>query len=648
MNEQPLKGEYGIPVYRSSTEEQLESVPAQRRYIGEWFDRAGMITLDAIDFGGRTGSDERNIDAIADEAIRRKLAGEPVGHLVFYDSTRRARTGAQHWMTVKHKLGVHGIRVIAITRWSPVQMPGEDILDCIDAYAARQSSETAANASARNSQLRLLDNKRNHSTRAPFGLDRLYIGVNDEPVEIVREHPDGRREVINAVTGETKYTMEKGDNYDKSDRHRVELIEGLADRVETVRRIFHLKYMKKFGACRIARVLNDDGVISPRGGYWCGTSVDHISRNPVYLGRGRANWISQAFYYRQHPDGPRPTGREVGVPEKVLRPREDWVFREYDGLRDFLPADVREKAEAAISDYLDRAASGRVPQKKKLKANGRGTWPLSGLLIDERIGKRMTGTDSGHMRHRYYTSSSLDTLAKSELPVKRAMIPADPLERFVLERVEQIVCSLPTLRNDIEAELVRQQADREKRKGNLPELKKQRARVEKAIEVQNRMLSRVDDTTRIEAELERLTGESISLGHQITLLGGGEGLTGEDIDTLVGVVVGRLETLASEALDGDRTALRSLCKVLIDEAIANPETREVRFRFALPGWAFDDGIGRAGPKLESKLGDHPSKWASVTLEEATALVPKRCNKTCRRGFTRRGCGSCRRRKGHAA
>jgi hypothetical protein len=49
--------------------------------------------------------------------------------------------------------------------------------------------------------------------------------------------------------------------------------------------------------------------------------------------------------------------------------------------------------------------------------------------------------------------------------VKRAMIPADPLERFVLERVEQIVCSLPTLHDDIVAELVRQQAEREKQKG---------------------------------------------------------------------------------------------------------------------------------------------------------------------------------------
>lgn len=644
MNDQPLKGEYGIPVYRSSTEEQLESVPAQRRYIGEWFNRTGMIALEPIDFGGRTGSDERNIDAIADEAIRRKLAGEPVSYLVFYDSTRRARTGAQHWMTVKHRLGLHVIQVIAITRWTPVKVPGEDIMDCVDAYAARQSSETAANASARNSQLRLLDGKRNHSSRAPFGLDRLYIDSKDEPVEFVREHPDGRREVIDAVTGDTKDILEKGHKYDKSDRHRVELIEGQADRVEAVRRIFHLKYMQGLGANRIARILNDDRVIPARGNYWCASSVDHIARNPVYLGRGRANWISMAYYYRQHPDGPKPTGRDVGVPEKVYRPREDWVFREYDGLRDFLPADIREKAEAAIHDYLERAASGRVPPKKKLKANGRGTWPLSGILIDERIGKPMIGTDSGRTRHRYYTSGSLDRLAMSELPVKRAMIPADPLERFVLERVEQIVCSLPTLRDDIAAELVRQQAEREKRKGKLPELKRQLARVEKAIEVQNRMLSRVDDTTRIEAELERLNVEATTLGHQITLLGGGDELADEQIDEMVGVVVERLEALGTEALDGDRTALRSLCQVLIDEAIANPETREVRFKFALPGWAFGDANGRAVPKLEPKPGRHPSKWASVMLEEVTASVPKRCDKACRRGFKRRGCGSCRRRR----
>jgi len=644
MNEQPLKGEYGIPVYRSSTEEQFESVPAQRRYIGEWFERVGMHELEPIDFGGRTGSDERNIDAIADLAISRKNAGEPVGYLVFYDTTRRARTGAQHWMTVKHRLGLHGIQIIASTRWSPVKAPGEDILDCIDAYAARQSSETAANASARNSQLRLLDQKRNHSTRAPFGLDRLYINEKDAPVEIVREHPDGRREVIDAASGETSYILEKGENYDKSDRHRVELVEGLPERVDTVRRIFHLKYIEGLGPRRIARVLNDENTISPRGAYWCSSSVDHIARNPVYLGRGRANWISQAYYYRQHPEGPKPTGREVGVPQKVCRPREEWVFREYDGLRDFLPAETRERAEAAINDYLDRAAPGRVPKKKRVKANGRGNWPLSGLLVDNRIGKPMTGTISGLKRHRYYTSGSLDDLAISKPPVKRAMIPAEPVERFVLERVEQIVCSLPTLRDDIAAELLRQQAELDKTRGNLPDLKKQLARVENAVDVQNRMLARVDDTSRIEAELERLNNDATSLRQQISVLGGSEQLSAMQIDELVGVVVGRLEALAQGALDGDRAALRSLCEVLIDEAVANPETREVRFSFALPGWAFGDSNGRAVPNLEPELGQHPSKWQSVTLEEATVSVPMRCNKECRRSFTRVGCSSCRRRR----
>ncbi|MEO0513150.1 MAG: recombinase family protein [Planctomycetota bacterium] len=644
MNEQPLKGEYGIPVYRCSTDEQVGSVPAQRKYINHFCERVGLSVLEAIDFEGRTGSDERNINAIADEAIRRKLAGEPVRYLVFYDSTRRARTGGKHWTTVRYRLELHGIEVISATQWTPHKSPGDDLLDYVDAMSARQSSETAANASARNSQLRLLDGKRNHSSRAPFGLDRLYINSNDEPVEIVREHPDGRREVIDAATGDTKDMLEKGHTYDKSDRHRVELIKGMPDRVETVRRIFYLKYIRGLGANRIARILNDESIMSPRGGYWCASSVDHIARNPVYLGRGRANSISQAFYYRQHPEGPRPTGRDVGVPQKVYRPREDWVFREYDGLRGFLPADVREKADDAIDDYLDRAAPGRVPEKKRVKANGRGAWPLSGILIDERIGKPMTGTDSGRTRHRYYTSSSLNQLSKSKLPTKRALIPAEPLERFVLECVEQIVCSLPTLRDDVTAELVKQQAAREKQKGNLPELKKQLTRVEKAIDVQNRMLSRVDDTARVEAELEKLNDEATALGHQISLLGGGDEVAGEQLDEMVSVVIERLEALGTKALNGDRTSLRSLCEVLIEEAVANPETRKVRFKFALPGWAFNDANGRAAPELEPKLGRHPSKWASVTLEEATASVPMRCDKACRRGFKRRGCGSCRRRR----
>jgi len=644
MDNKPLKGKHGIPVCRSSTGRQVESVPAQRRHVCGWMDNQEMIRHDAIEHEGKTGSDEDIVDAIVDEAIRRKQGGEFFEYLVFWDNNRRARTGPLHWSKAKYTLKLHGIEVIAITRWSPIKTAADELVDSFEALAARKQSEDNACSSARTSQDMLLAGRRNHSSRAPYGLDRLYIGPDDVPIEIVREHPGDTREIIDPATGLVKNTLEEHEPYEKPSNARVELVPGLPDRINTVRRIFRLKYVDGVGADRIARILNDEHVMSPRGGFWCASTVDYMARNPVYLGRGRANWISKAYYYRQHPDGPKSTGREVGTPETVYRPREDWVFREYDGLRDFLPADVHEKAEAAIDDYLERSASGRVPQKKKLKANGRGTWPLSGILIDERIGKPMKGTDSGRTRHRYYTSGSLDRLAMSELPVKRAMIPAEPLERFVLERVEQIVCSLPTLHDDIAAELVRQQAEREKQKGNLPELKKQLARVEKAIEVQNRMLSRVDDTARIEAELERLNDEATTLDHQITLLGGGDELAGEQIDEMVGVVVERLEVLGTKALDGDRTALRSLCEILIDEAIANPETREVRFKFALPGWAFDDANGRAVPKLEPKPGRHPSKWASVMLEEATASVPMRCDKACRRGFKRRGCGSCRRRR----
>ncbi len=53
---------------------------------------------------------------------------------------------------------------------------------------------------------------------------------------------------------------------------------------EVIKRIFHMKRYKRIGLREIARLLNDEGIPTARGGQWRASTVKYILDNPLYKG----------------------------------------------------------------------------------------------------------------------------------------------------------------------------------------------------------------------------------------------------------------------------------------------------------------------------------------------------------------------------
>lgn len=81
--------------------------------------------------------------------------------------------------------------------------------------------------------------------------------------------------------------------------------------IEIVRRIFNL-YVHGNGLKRIARLLNDEGVPSPRGGYWQANSVRGLLMNTIYI--GQQIWNKREYFKLGN------SNKRISRP----KPKEEW------------------------------------------------------------------------------------------------------------------------------------------------------------------------------------------------------------------------------------------------------------------------------------------------------------------------------------
>ena len=74
---------------------------------------------------------------------------------------------------------------------------------------------------------------------------------------------------------------------------RVILIPGPPAEVETVRRIFLMFARERMSEGKIARTLNTEGIVGPRGNRWCHQTINYLLRSEKYI--GNLVWNRQSF-----------------------------------------------------------------------------------------------------------------------------------------------------------------------------------------------------------------------------------------------------------------------------------------------------------------------------------------------------------------
>ena len=241
MNEQPIATPVALYARVSSDRQDVDlSVAAQLRALREHADKNGYVVVREFVDEAESGrvADRPQFQEMLDEA---KSSQAPFEEILVWKFSRFTRK-REHAVAFKSMLRRRGIRVVSITEQADDTAAGrllEGIIESVDEFYSENLAQD------------VLRGMREAASRgfwvasyAPFGYNRVM--VQDGPKKRPTLVPDPNTSGV-------------------------------------VKRIFDMAEAGK-GTIDIARILNDEGILSPRGKLWGKTSVHAILINEAYTG----------------------------------------------------------------------------------------------------------------------------------------------------------------------------------------------------------------------------------------------------------------------------------------------------------------------------------------------------------------------------
>jgi hypothetical protein len=504
---------------------------------------------------------------------------------------------------------------------------------------AQQTARGIADNSSRGSQQALREGRRSHATKGAYGIDRLYMTEDDEPICIIRLLADGTRLNLDPKTKEVRLRYEPGKmGFKKEKKDKVTLIPGDPEHQAVVVRIFSMGYEEGLAGTRIATILNNEGIPSPNGKRWSKPVIDAMLVNETYCGVGYANRYSSALYFNQAEGRPEPLPKEQGRRIRGIRPEASWFTVAYPELCEYLPEHLRRAAMKAQAEHREKIKTGKITDPAR--RNGRLTHLLSDILVEPTTGESLMAKRSGD-RIYYWLNQSNELYPKGS-PL-RNWLPSGPLHRVVLEEMEALICSLPDLRERIIKEISDQ--DRERRGGSgeadqlLATLDKLKARLKSQV----RRLGGDDDAIVNDA-IDETTKQIRLTEDKLAGINSGPALTGDEVAAIADGIIADLSTMLKDLASEGDPALRKLAETLISSATARLDANEVDFEFAIPA----DLIQRRNVRLAARNGPascrQAYKWRPIPLDAVTVELPKRCSGECWEPYIPKGCDDCRRQR----
>lgn len=272
-----------------------------------------------------------------------------------------------------------------------------------------------------------------------------------------------------------------------SKRHPESRLIVVKDEADTVRLIFEL-YASGLGLKAIANRINKEGLRTKRGNMFSINGVRDILLNPVYIGKIRFNV------------------------------REHWSELRRKGTNpDYILADGDH--EPIISQELwDRVRAIHAAKEGKPKRSFTGTYPLTGLLRCPECGAGMVAGRSSQKRkdgtewiRRYYVCGQFAN--KGSAACRANSVPADQAEKYVYERLSEVVTKKQILR-DVVLNVNRE------RTGHIQVLQEELTQVDKMIQQATARKNKLfalfeEDKVSQDFIRERLVG----LDEELTVLG---------------------------------------------------------------------------------------------------------------------------------
>lgn len=594
MEKNGLQGKRCIALARCSTPGQIDtSIDEQLNLLEQFARDQQMVIVDRITLGGVSGSIPANRHEL-DVLVQRRTERQDFDVLLVQDPTRLTRSGPAHGLYIVHKLRSVGVRVVFAKDDLPEGDMG-DVMRGFAYYAAKEQARSISFGTTRGQCAALYSGKVAYCKTPPYGIDRLYTTDDGTPKYIVRNLSDGTQVKLQPETHEVLERFDRNSktgartHYRKQSNERIQLIPGDPERVAVVREIFERRYVDGHGYFAIATQLNSRGVCAPRGGAWSVKSVKTIALNPIYRGLGLANVGTRAIYYMGGPKGPveastRAEDLAQARPHNRIRNVSDWHRTREPALEGMLDEKVAELAAAKQTQYLDALATGTTPTFSRDRHRD-SSYVLKHLLTSKQGGHRMTGRTQGRpgkMVRYYRVTNAFNCPGPNR--ILRRMLPAEPIERAILEIVRTVLLNVPNLKRRVRdvVECCRRSARQEE--SDLKSLRARKTLIERKLEF---AIDELETIARevLQRKMNKLQNELRQVEEQIRQVESGAQLHGVDPGEIVERIVEQLKKVGESVDSLPPTTVRRLLEMLIERAEVDLETRDLDVTLRLPAWA---------------------------------------------------------------
>lgn len=207
------------------------------------------------------------------------------------------------------------------------------------------------------------------------------------------------------------------------------------EKAPVIRKIFEYAVNYNYGALKIAKVLNEEGIAAPNT-TWKACTVAEILKNPVYMG-----YI--AYNRRQH-------SKCGGNFERM--PMEKWILSDQQNMElVIIPKEIWYKAQAMREDRKAGIKRGRDTENRKYPLSSSGQLVLMGLVYCGYCGCRLTNgskydywtTKDGEKRKKFVGRYRCTNMANGSLECRgKAYYRSEEIEPIIYSVVTSYLDSL--------------------------------------------------------------------------------------------------------------------------------------------------------------------------------------------------------------
>lgn len=208
-----------------------------------------------------------------------------------------------------------------------------------------------------------------------------------------------------------------------------------SEKAPVIRKIFEYAVNYNYGALKIAKVLNEEGIAAPNT-TWKACTVAEILKNPVYMG-----YI--AYNRRQH-------SKCGGNFERM--PMEKWILSDQQNMElVIVPKEIWYKAQAMREDRKAGIKKGRDTENRKYPLSSSGQLVLMGLVYCGYCGCRLTNgskydywtTKDGEKRKKFVGRYRCTNMANGSLECQgKAYYRSEEIEPIIYSVVTSYLDSL--------------------------------------------------------------------------------------------------------------------------------------------------------------------------------------------------------------